>query len=70
MRLYRYPGIDSHIEEHENLINDLEGRKWDVKNGSLMVIQLHEFFVTWVGAHTFSSDKEMGEFIKNQRKKM
>jgi hemerythrin len=69
MRIYQYPDMAIHLEEHRTLIKNIEDKSLELTKGPIPPSQLYQFFIAWFGGHAFGSDIEMAKFINNARQR-
>ena len=69
MAMYNYPGIQTHKEEHDDLVTILESSMKKISEKGTGATNLAEIFPGWFGGHSFGYDQEMADFINNIRGK-
>lgn len=67
MKNYNYPGLDQHKKEHIDLINQAENLKKEFTNNNLLLsLKTLDFLKDWLINHILGSDKEFGEYVRQQ----
>ncbi|MDZ7763498.1 MAG: bacteriohemerythrin [Melioribacteraceae bacterium] len=67
MKDYNYPGLDQHKKEHIDLINQAENLKKEFTNNNLLLsLKTLDFLKDWLINHILGSDKEFGEYVRQQ----
>ena len=67
MKLYKYPEIKNHEEDHHALLKMLKDKISFFENSKGWPAGLDAFLVTWFGGHNFGNDREMAKYINSER---
>ncbi len=68
MKLYRYPGMVLHIEEHQAFVRDLKKFENNIESvhcDKCMVEDLRKIFTDWATVHIEKTDKALGDFLRS-----
>ncbi len=68
MAQYGYPMIHHRKKEHEIIVSELDRQIKAIKRSDGSVVKLVYFLVQWFIKHTVYSDRDVGVFIRQQRK--
>jgi len=67
MKTYSYPNRAEQIREHNNLIDELDGRIERLKAGQGNIVELVFFLTKWFIDHDLYFDKKFGVFFSNNK---
>lgn len=67
MGLYVYPGLAAQKAEHARIVQELDRRLSEYRNGQGNSLGMLVFLMKWFINHTTLEDKKLGEFISRQR---
>jgi hemerythrin len=62
MRISRYPGLDEHRAQHEDLIKQVTSLQTKLDAGKASIsVELLQFLLNWLSKHINESDKRFGQ---------
>ncbi|MBF0236563.1 MAG: hemerythrin family protein [SAR324 cluster bacterium] len=67
MRQYNYPGLQSHVIQHQALRNKVHLEYEDFLRDKNISPDLVKFLQSWLKDHIKGSDRQYGEFIRDLR---
>lgn len=63
MRLLKYPGLEMHHKQHEELLNEVVALQEKLDKGTASItFELLHFLKVWLSKHITESDKRFGDF--------
>ncbi len=66
-RKYKYPQTDSHLKEHEALVQQVVKLRSDFGSGkSVLTLDVMNFLKDWLTGHIMGNDKAYVPFLKSQ----
>jgi hemerythrin-like metal-binding protein len=66
MRDIRYPGIDSHLQQHRGLLTKLSEIEAQIDNDTLDILQWTSFLSDWLLNHIRVHDTKLAAFVNRQ----
>ncbi len=66
MRALQYPDIDTHVQQHQELISRLNEISVKIANENLVKADLEEFIAHWFLTHIGTQDVKLGQYIRSQ----
>ena len=63
MKRHDYPDLQSHHEEHEDLLSKVTTFRQEFLLNQLDVVLMLEYLKEWIVNHMLSVDKKMGEYL-------
>ena len=63
MTLFKYPDLESHMQEHKNLLSELSNQIGFINIEHLDMNKLIDFLYNWFVNHTTSLDLKFGEYL-------
>ena len=61
-----YPREEDHIQEHQELFNEIEAFKIELERGHSITYKLMTFLRKWVSGHLLGIDKDYIPYIQNK----
>jgi hemerythrin-like metal-binding protein len=66
---YKYPKTTEHLAEHDYFVDKVIGFQQELNKGGIVLsLKTMDFLKDWTITHILGSDKEFGDFVKQQIK--
>ena len=68
---YKYPKTSEHLAEHDYFVDKVKGFQQELNSGGILLsLKTIDFLKDWTITHILGSDKEFGEFVKQQESRL